>query len=140
MKTEKVLLSFVAVVVGLIVAGIGFYIYQSTKALPATKLGTVKLASPTPTPPSVFLTVDTPQNESTTENKTVTVSGKTASDATVLVSTATGDQVLKPSSQGNYSTTVTIGDGENQIHVTAIGPAGTQSDKIITITFTSESF
>lgn len=140
MKTEKVLLSFVAVVVGLIVAGIGFYIYQSTKAIPSTKLGTVKLASPTPTPPSVFLTVDTPQNESTTNNKTVIVSGKTAPDATVIVSTATSDQILKPSTQGNYSTTTTIGDDENQIHVTAIGPAGTQADKVITVTFTTESF
>ena len=140
MKTEKVLLSFVAVVVGLIVAGIGFYIYQSTKAIPNTKLGTVKLASPTRTPPSVFLTVDTPQNESTTDSKTVIVSGKTVPDATILISTATGDQILKPSTQGNYSTTVTIGNDENQIHVTAIGSAGTQADKIVTITFTTESF
>ena len=140
MKTEKILLSFVAVIVGLIVAGIGFYIYQSTKALPSNKVDTVKVTSPTPSAPAVLLTIDTPQDESTTNNKTVTVSGKTAPNATVVVSTDTGDQVIKPSSQGNYSTTVTIGDGENQIHVTAIDPSGNQTEKIITLTFTTQSF
>ena len=140
MKTEKILLSFVAVIVGLIVAGIGFYIYQGTKAIPSNKVDTVKVTSPTPSVPAVLLTIDTPQDESTTNNKTLTVAGKTAPDATVVVSTDTGDQVIKPSSQGNYSTTVTIGDDENQIHVTAIDKSGNQTERVITVTFTTESF
>lgn len=140
MKTEKILLSFVAVVIGLIVAGVGFYIFQSTKIIPQNKLNTVKLAQPTPTPPTVLLTVDTPQDESTTSNKTLTVSGKTDANNTLIVSTPTGDQVIKPSSQGTYSTSATITDGENEIYITAIAPNGTQTQKIITVTYTTESF
>ena len=140
MKTEKILLSFVAVLVGLIVAGIGFYIYQSTKAIPGNKLGNVQLATPTPTLTAVLLTVESPSDESTTGNKTITVSGKTQANATILVSTPTGDQVIKPSSQGAYSTTATITGGENDIHVIAIAPNGTQTEKVVTVTFTTESF
>lgn len=140
MKTEKILLSFVAVLIGLIVAGIGFYLYQSTKAIPSNKLNTVKLTTPTPTLPTVLLTIESPTDESTTSNKTITVSGKTQPNATILVSTPTGDQVIKPSSLGAYSTTATIIDGENDIHVTAIAPNGTQTEKVVTVTFTTESF
>ncbi|SRR5260221_193486 len=140
MKTEKILLSFVAVVVGLIVAGLGFYLYQSTRAIPSTKLGTVKITPPTPTPQSVFLSVDTPADESTTDNKTVTLSGRTIPHATVIISTPTNDQVISPSSLGNFSTTITIGNGENEIYVTSISPAGTETQKIVTITYTTESF
>lgn len=140
MKTEKILLSFVAVIVGLIVAGIGFYIYQSTKSISPTKVNTVKVTSPTPSTPDVLLTIDTPQDESTTDNKTITISGKTLPDATVVISTPTGDQVIKASSQGNYSTSATISDGENEIHVTAIDKSGNQTEKVITVTFTTESF
>lgn len=140
MKIERILLSFIAVLVGLIVAGVGFYIYQSTKTIPANKLGTVQLATPTPTIATVLLTVDSPQDESVTDNKTITVSGKTDAQATVVVSTPTGDQIIKPSSQGNYSTSATISDGENIIHVTAIDPSGAQAEKIITVTFSTQSF
>lgn len=140
MKTEKILLSFVAIIVGLIVAGIGFYVYQSTKVIPNTKLGSVKLATPTPSLPTVLLVIDNPQDESTTDNKTVTISGKTVPGATVLVSTPTGDQVVKPSSEGNFTTSATISDGENIIHVTAIDSTGNQTEKVLTVTFTTESF
>lgn len=140
MKTEKILLSFVAVLIGLIVAGIGFYIYQSTKAIPSNKLNTVKLATPTPSLPTVLLTVESPADESTSESKTITVSGKTQANATILVSTPTGDQVIKPSSEGAYSTTATITDGENTIDVIAIAPNGTQTERVITVTYTTESF
>jgi len=140
MKTEKILLSFVAVLIGLIVAGVGFYIYQSTKALPSKNVTGVSLATPTPTPPVILLTIESPQDESTTDNKTITISGRTNPNATLIVTTPTGDQVIKPSSQGNYSTTATIISGENDIHVTAIDPSGNQTEKVITITFTTENF
>ncbi len=129
-----------AVIVGLIVAGIGFYIYQTTKAIPPTKLGTVKISPPTPTPPAVILAVTSPIDESITANKTITISGKTNPTATILISTPTADQVIKPSSQGDFSTTATIGDGANLIRIIAIGPSGNQSEKDITITYSTENF
>ena len=140
MKTEKILLSFVAVIIGLIVAGVGFYIYQSTKVIPQSKVNTISLATPTPTPPVILLVINTPQDESTTSNKTITVSGKTNPDNTILISTPTGDQVIKPSSQGDFSTTATISSGENVIYVTAVAPNGSQSEKMLTVTYTTESF
>jgi len=38
MKIEKLLLSFFAILVGLVVAGIGFYFYQSTKVIPQAEV------------------------------------------------------------------------------------------------------
>ncbi|HET9947005.1 MAG TPA: hypothetical protein VFQ63_02985 [Patescibacteria group bacterium] len=140
MKTEKILLSFVAVVVGLIVAGVGFYFYQSTKVLPPGKLASVKVNPPTPTLPPVYLSIDSPQDESVTSNKTVTVSGKTVPDATIVVSTDTADQVITPSTTGTFSTTVTIGSGENEIHILSIGANGLETQKTITVSYTTDNF
>lgn len=142
MKTEKLVLSFIALLAGLLVAGIAFYLYQSTKVIPAPT--EVFFNSPsgkeTPAPSSVLLTVDTPANETVVENKTIIVSGKTAENATVIVSTDTADEVVTPAANGNFSTSVTIGDGENIIEIIALSPSGEKTVIKRTVTYSTESF
>ncbi len=144
MKTEKVVLSFVAALFGLIVAFVVFYFYQSSKVIPVTKTvlsTTNKISNPTPTPDkSFFLTVDSPSDESVTTNKTVEVTGRTSPSATVTVLTPTNQQVVQPSQTGSYSLSTTIGDGANVIEVTAISPDGEEKIVAKTITFSTESF
>lgn len=142
MKVEKIVLSFVAVLVGLLVAGVAFYLYQSTKALSPTSTHGVSVTSPTPTPKlATFLTIDSPQDESVTDNKTITISGKTTGDSTILLSTPTSDMIVTPvGSTGTYSASTTIQSGENVITLTAIAPNGDEVQKKITITYSTESF
>ncbi|MDO8657751.1 MAG: hypothetical protein Q7K55_03355 [Candidatus Levybacteria bacterium] len=144
MKKEKIVLSFIAVVAGLLVAGIAFYLYQQTKVIPKevkTKVITIQPSvSPTPNLPSIFLEVDSPKDESVTDKKIVKVSGKTLKDALIVVSTNIDDDVMPPSANGDFSTTVNIEDGQNQIEITAISPDGQEKKVLRTVTFSTENF
>lgn len=141
MKTERVILSFIAVVIGLIVAGIAFFIYQSTRVIPSYNVPTITLQKVTPTPgPGVLLTIDQPSDESVIQTRTITLSGKTAPQTTVVVNTGSDDEVVSPSQSGDYTVTLTLASGENEIVVTAIDPTGNETTKTITVTSSTEDF
>ena len=144
MKTEKVVLSFIAVLVGLIVAGIAFFIYQSTKTIPPSKLPKITINSPSPTimyKPNIDFVIDQPADESVVDKRSITIHGKiNPADATIIVTTATDDQVVSPASTGVFSITVPIDEGENEIVLTAINAAGEEVTKKLTITYSTEEF
>lgn len=141
MKTERVVLSFIAVIFGLLVAGVAFFIYQSTKTIAPSKITPITITQPTPTPSSnVPLTIDQPANESVVKTKSITISGKSSPNSVLVLTTDTDDQVVNPASNGNYSITTTLSDGTNQATITAIAPDGLETKKTITITYSTEEF
>ncbi|OGH18673.1 MAG: hypothetical protein A3F31_05565 [Candidatus Levybacteria bacterium RIFCSPHIGHO2_12_FULL_38_12] len=141
MKTEKVILSFIAIIIGLLVTGIIFFLYQTTKIVPPNKIKNIVLLNPTPPPQSsLFLILDSPRDEEVVDKKIVTVSGKTQPDATVVISTNNTDDVITPASNGAFSSSITINDGQNQIEVVAIAPNGQEAHITKTITFSTETF
>jgi hypothetical protein len=143
MKAEKVILSFVAVFVGLIAAGVAFYLYQTTKVIPdqskptATKVAIQ--ATPTPSGSDTF-TVDTPQDEQVFDKKLITIKGTTVKGAVVTVSTDNTDQVVQPADNGSFTLTQTIPDGTSVVQVSAIFPDGTQKSINKTVTFSTANF
>lgn len=140
MTKEKLILSVVAIFVGLVVAFGAFYIYEQTKVLSPQEQKTVSV-KPSPTPiPSVLLTVDEPKDESIADNRVVRVSGKTDSDSLIVILTDSGQQVLNPTKEGDFSTTVTIDNGATLIQITAIGKNGETNTIERTVSYTTESF
>lgn len=142
MKAERLILSFIALLIGLGVAGVAFYFYQSTKVIPqsdtkAAKAPTVTLTSDVS---GYILAIDKPKDEEVVSNKTITIAGKTAADAVVVVSTETDEQIITPAQNGNFNTTQTISDGANIIQITAIFPDGGEKRITRTVSFTSETF
>lgn len=141
MKTEKVVISFIAVAIGILAAGIIFYLYQTTKTLPSSKIKTVSITPPSPTPAlTIFLSLDKPKDEEVFDTKTITISGKTVKDAVIVISNDSTDQVVTPASNGNFSTTTLLEDGQNQIEITAIAPNGEETKITKIITFSTENF
>jgi hypothetical protein len=144
MKAEKVILSFVAVFVGLIAAGVAFYLYQSTKVIPndQTKPSATNISiAPTKAPANTdVFTVDSPGDESVFGQKLITIKGTAVKGATITVSTDDTDQVVQPDDNGNYTLTQTIPDGTSVIEFTAIFPDGTQKTIDRTVTFSTASF
>lgn len=143
MKAERVILSFVAILVGLIAAGAAFYFYQSTKVIPDKDqaIALVPKTSVSPTPDNAnLLTIDSPKEEEVTNKKTITVSGKTRSDATVIVSTEDVDEVIEPAGNGNFSVNVSIPSGTTIIYITAIFPNGEEQTLTKTVTYSTEEF
>lgn len=141
MKKEKIVLAFIAAIIGLLVAGILFYIYESTKTVSLSK---PQIANTTPkdlsSPSKIFLTISKPTDESVIETKVVQVSGKTKSDATVIVLTSLDEKVIAPSTDGNFATTVNIDNGQNLMEITAIAKTGEQIKVTRTVTFSTEKF
>ncbi|HSD98857.1 MAG TPA: hypothetical protein VLB73_04150 [Patescibacteria group bacterium] len=140
MRIEKIILAIAGVFAGLFVAGIAFYIYQTTQTISPSNIKTITLQKPTPDVNAVPLSVDSPADESVTSSKIVTVSGKTQPQATIVVTTDTTDTVVKPSSSGAFSLTVTLATGENRIFLLAVMPDGSESQKVLTVNVTTEDF
>lgn len=145
MKAERVILSFIAVLVGLMVAGGAYYLYQHyTKPAPTpTQTITIKpTAVPSPTMGNAgdYITIDQPADESVFTTRSLTVSGKATKDSTVIVSTPSTDQVGVTSADGTYSLTITLDDDTNPLYVTAIFPDGSEQRVTKTVTYSTASF
>lgn len=142
MKAERVILSFVAILFGLLVAGGAFFVFQLTRKLPPEKTRAITLKSPaTPTPDAPSqLSVQQPRDEEVFTKKTITISGKTSSDATIVVSSETDDQVVKPTRNGDFSVTHTIGDDSTIITILSIFPDGREEKIVRTVNFSTEDF
>lgn len=142
MKSERFILSFIAIIIGLLVAGGGFYIFQMTKSIPGPSNVTVKSTTATPTPDTskYYITVDTPEDESVTDKRTITISGKTLPDATIAIASAGDIEVVKPSATGAYSMTETIDTGTNVFKISAIFSNGYEKSVTRTVTYSTENF
>ena len=141
MKTEKIILSFIAALIGLGVAGGAFYFYEASRAITKPQTKTVYITSITPTPKqSIFLNVDLPKDEDVVSNKVITVSGKTVPDAIISIISDNYQDVITPSQNGGFSTTININDGQNLIEITATLPNGESTKVKRVITFSTEEF
>lgn len=142
MKAEKIIISFLASLIGIFVAGIAFYLYQATKAPSTSETKTITISPPTPTqsPSSFIFIVDTPKDEEVVSNKTLIISGKTIPEAAIIISTALGDEVVTPSKNGSFSTSVTLEDNQNHIEMVAVAPNGEEKKIVKTVTYSTESF
>lgn len=139
MRIEKFILAFAGILAGLFVAGIAFYIYQTTQTISPSSIKTITLQKPTPSV-DVPLAITSPTDESVTNSRTISVNGKTSPQATIIVTTDGTDTVVNPSSDGNFSLNITVDSGEDRILVTAIMPDGTETQKIVTVSVTTEDF
>ena len=141
MKAERFVLSFIAVLIGLLVAGGGFYLYQLTHKPSSNKSQTITIKNLTPTPDSNnVLTVDSPKDEEIATSKTIKVTGHTVKDATIIASAPSNDSVVKPSANGDFSLTLIVSDGANPIQITAIFPNGEEKKVVRTVSFTTQDF
>lgn len=145
MRAERVILSFVAVLVGLMAAGGAYYAYEHyvKTASQQSQIITVKpttIPSPTPGNSGDYLTVDQPSDESVFSTRSITISGKATKNSTVIASTLSTDQAGTVSNDGSYSLTITLDDATNPLYITAIFPDGTEQKVVKVVTYTTQSF
>lgn len=143
MNKEKIVLSMVAILLGLFVAGGAFYIYQMTRTINDTP-SPITL-NPTPTSSQIqnnknFIVVESPKEEEVFSKRIIDIKGKTPKDATILISSATLDQVVRPNENGDFTLTHTLEDGVNILRFTAVFSDGTEQVLNRTVTSTEEEF
>lgn len=141
MKKEKLILSSIAVLFGLLVAGAAFYLFQATKTVSDTNTKTIFFASPSPTlSPSISLTLDRPKDEEVVNSRVLVISGKTGSNAIITIITDSSEDVITPSASGDFSTTVNLNEGQNILEVISIAPNGESITIRKTVTYSQEEF
>ena len=74
--------------------------------------------------PKVYLALSQPSDEEVVNDKTLSINGKTNPNATVIIITNADQQVIQPSTQGDFSTTITLNDGQNLIQIRSILQTG----------------
>ncbi|HUD44811.1 MAG TPA: hypothetical protein VMR41_04670 [Patescibacteria group bacterium] len=145
MKSERIILSFIAVLVGLMAAGGTYFIYQhyvksSNKS--SVLNAAVKQITPTQTPRNSndYLIIQNPSDEMVTDSRSLQVNGKATKDSTIIVSTPSTDQVAIASADGSFSLTTTLDDDTNILQITAIFPDGSEQKTLKTVTYSTEDF
>lgn len=141
MKKEKIILSITALIVGIIVTAACFFIYQSTKKVEKSAIKTITISDPSPTPSSgLFLTIDSPQDEIVVDERNIKISGKTASDAKIVILTQESEEAAVPAKDGSFSTDINLSSGENIIEISAIGANGEIVKIKRVVSYSTESF
>ena len=141
MKKEKIILSFIAALIGIVVAIGAFFIYQSTKKVDPSEIKKISIEDPTPTPSSsVFVTIERPRDEEVTDERLITISGKTVPNAKIVVLTQSNEEAAVAASNGNFSTEITLDDGDNIIEISAITQNGETAKTKLTVTYSTETF
>lgn len=140
---EKILIIFVASILGLLITTIAFYIYQTTKSTTADK----KLENPivkqenTPSPQSAgSLIIDEPKEDSVTDKRTVQIKGRAQPGSTIVVSSNTEDIAGQTADSGAFSFSIDIEAGVNKIITRAIQPDGSEIQDLRIVTFSTEEF
>lgn len=140
---ERLVIIIVAIIAGLFITSAGFFIYQSTKKDNDTPIAQKKTQSPPSNnqpPGTLFVKVLEPSNESLTQKRTLVVKGTTNPDNLIIISTNLQDVETKPNQDGNFSISIDIDAGANELITRAIAPSGNSTQDIRTITYSTEDF
>lgn len=86
------------------------------------------------TSPQILLTITSPLPDSTVYTSTIAVRGKTAPRAEVSVN----EKEITAESNGNFSTTLTLDEGENTIFITSVDDDGNSAETEIVVNFEPE--
>lgn len=141
MKKEKIILSLSAALIGILVAVLGFYLYQKTKEVKPSEIKKITINNPSPTPSSsIFLTVDRPKDEEVVDQRIITVSGKTIPAAKIVILTQSSEEAAEAARNGDFSTEITLEDDENIIEISAFAPNGEVTKVKRVVMYTTETF
>lgn len=147
MQNKNIVIA-IAVVLIIVLAGAFLILRQSQKtvnnpegAIPSSAVASNKdeiSATPSTGPKAISpntgeiqLDILSPTDNSKVSNTSVTVTGKTAPQAEVSVN----ESDIKADSSGNFSTVISLDEGENSITVVANDANGKNAEKEITVTY-----
>lgn len=124
MNKEKIITIVIGLGVGILAAAIYFFASSTLSA----KLQGEKKTTFTPStsiPPvggqaSNQLTVDKPEDHSSTTISPVTVTGSTVAGAKIILFGNADEKIASADAQGKFSVDIKLEDGENEISVTAL--------------------
>lgn len=122
----------------LIIAG-GYFIWVYFLSNPNSGQENKLLYNPvTQEPVSLTLNISSPDQNSLVFSEDLLVQGKTSSNAVVFLSLNDNDLVLETNSKGDFSQTIKLQKGANQIYISAADSAGNTKGETRTIYYSTE--
>lgn len=117
MDKEKLITVAIGLLVGILIAG-GYF--AAIKFLPkmSQKPNSVAFVSPVPSPTqSKSISLDAPDDQSTTKSSVATVSGTATPNAKLIIYSNADEKIASADAKGKFSTTIKLEEGENTISV-----------------------
>lgn len=133
MDRDKIITIVIGLFVGAVLAGLYFFGAKLLpKSLPeAPIIHPGQKVSPSPQPPAPLatsLTISQPEDNSSTTNNSVAVSGKALANTPVIIYANADEKIATSDGSGSFTAQIKLEPGENEITVTQIDVQG----KIIT--------
>ena len=140
MSKESIIVGIFGLSLGLLVAW-AIWNFKSPSPQPQeVAVSPTPFAAATPTPaPQVSLTLESPVNDYLATESSILVKGIAKPGDTVVISTNLEDQVLTAGSNGSFSQTISLEEGENTLTVTSYGPGRKEESLQKTVIYTKES-
>lgn len=131
---------FVITLSALLVLGAGFLgtFYYFTYYPIAQKDTEVTRLPVTSQPVSLTLYLSSPDYDQLVFNPNLLVEGKTSPEAVAIVNLNDDDQMIKASGQGDFSATLILQEGINQLSVTAFDNQGNRKTEDRTVYYSTE--
>lgn len=123
-------------IVGLIFIGSLYYLLNLQ--YPIHNESYAKGGPVTSAPVSLNLEVSEPDDNVLSFLSSIIISGKTAPDATVLISTGDSDKVIVPKKDGSFSTVLNLNEGVNSITIVTFDKTGDQRSITKTVYYSKE--
>lgn len=123
----------------LLLAGLGFFMYLNFFVNPATSPLTTATYTPVTTNPvSLTLNLSSPDDNLLIFDPNLLVSGQTTANVLVLITVNSDNQILNASKQGDFSQTVKLIPGVNQVIVSVFDNQGNYKSEARSIYYSGE--
>lgn len=143
MKRDVIIAIAVGFALGSIVALSLVYLPSLVKDRITSTEKPLVTSTPTPTIAKIetsqpTLEIDKPEDESVSDNKTLTVSGRTQRANFIIVESEADAKIAEVDTSGNFSATITLSEGANNLYISAYDSFGQRITKLIIVYYTSE--
>lgn len=144
MRKEVIIAIIIGFALGLVIT---FGVWTANRAIKETapqkeefagQEAEVEEATPTPTTVTeLFLTINSPENNSISDQEQIKVKGETKPQAVVVVIYQEGEKILEADENGDFETEISLTGGANEIEISAHDQEGNEANQILTVVYST---
>lgn len=86
------------------------------------------------------LSITSPEDNTVSEEENISISGSTKAGAVVVVIYPEGEKILEANDNGQFSTSISLSSGSNDIEVSAYDKEGNKDTKTLSVVYSTAEF
>lgn len=128
--------TFIFAILLILILGLGYIVFFYKSINPQNVESLIDKYMPVSSKPaSLILNLNAPNDNSLVFDNTMLVSGTTNPNCLVIVADQSFDHIIHSNDQGNFSDTITLDSGVNELTITAFDQNGNTKSNIKTVYF-----